>query len=56
MAEEIEFVGAIVVCPVCSTPDDVTEAGWVSLTCGNCGTDYRVLVEAAKCAEFSMYG
>ncbi len=53
---EVEFVGAIVVCPVCSTPDDVTAPGWVELECPNCGTAYQVEIVAERCAEFSMYG
>lgn len=55
-ANEEEFTGAIVYCPVCATNDDAEKWGVNELECNNCGTTYAVFLDPAKVAEHSMVG
>lgn len=55
MDEEL-FAGAIIYCPCCATNVDVDEEGWVELTCNNCNTQFKVLIDRHIIAEHSMVG
>lgn len=51
-----KFTGAILMCPVCSTPIDATEWGHQEHDCPNCTTKFTVDLDRAKVAEHAMYG
>lgn len=53
--EEI-FAGAIIYCPCCATNVDVDEEGWVELTCNNCNTQFKVLIDRDIIRTHSMVG
>ena len=55
MDEEM-FAGAIVYCPVCATNVDVDEEGWVTLTCNNCSTQFKVKIDRDIIAQHAMVG
>jgi hypothetical protein len=52
----VEFIGSIVVCPVCSTSEDALAEGWQDFECSNCETQFKILIEAEKAAAFGMFG
>lgn len=60
MAERFDeaetFTGAIVMCPVCVTPQDAEAYGHLELECDTCGTMFTVELVKEKVAAHALYG
>ena len=52
----MEFTGAIVMCPVCSTGVDAQDWGLQEFSCSTCGTEFTVNLEPEKVSQNALYG
>jgi hypothetical protein len=53
---EAPFTGAIILCPVCSTPIDAEKWGTQVHTCLSCETTFAVILDPGKVAAHAIIG